>query len=61
MFLKLLQCLRYNYYIWLTKILIVDQDIIQIYYNKDIKLFGQDFIDVTQKLTKTLYNPKDII
>ncbi len=30
-------------------ILSIDQDIVQIYYNKDIKLFSENFVDVALK------------
>ncbi len=33
----------------LFKILSIDQDIVQVYYNKDIKLFSENLIDVVLK------------
>ena len=34
---------------WLAWILDVDQDVIQIHHNKDIKLFSKDLVDIALK------------
>lgn len=43
------QDLLYSFYIWLAKLFGINQDIIQIYHNKDIKLFSKDLLDITLK------------
>ncbi len=39
----------YNIYVWLAGVFSIDQDVIQIYYNKDIKFFNKDLVDVILK------------
>ena len=34
---------------WLVKIFGINQDVIQIYYNEDIKFFSEDLVDVALK------------
>ena len=46
-FLEVFEYLTNGFYVSLAEIFDVDQDVVQIYNNKDIKLFGQDLIDVT--------------
>ena len=41
-----LQDLPHCFHVTLTLILSVDEDVIQIHYNKDIKLFCQDLVDI---------------
>ena len=46
MFSELLQDSAYGFHMWLASIFGVDQDVIQIHHNEDIKLFSKDLIDV---------------
>lgn len=48
-FLDLIQDLVYYVYVKLTIIFDIDQDVIQIYNNENIKLFSTDLIDLTLK------------
>ncbi len=41
--------ISYNFHVWLARVLSIDQNIIQIHHNKDIKLFNKDFIDIALK------------
>ncbi len=43
-FLKLFQGLLYDFYIWLTEVFSINQNVI-----KDMKLFSKDLIDITLK------------
>ena len=36
----------------------VDQDIVQIYHNKDVELFSEDFIDIAPKTGRSIGEPK---
>ena len=49
----------YSIYVWLAEILNIDQDVIQIYYNKDIKLFNRDFINVVLKTIRCIGKIKE--
>lgn len=40
---------RYGSDIWLAKVLIVDQDSIQVYYYEDIELFNKYYINICLK------------
>lgn len=50
MFLKLFKKPLYFVHVGLVRVLNFDQDVIQIYYNKDIKLFGNSHVDLTLKV-----------
>ena len=43
---------------WLVEIFDIDQDIIQIYLNKDIKLLNKDLVDVALKTGKCVEKAK---
>lgn len=49
MFSKLFQVRSYGFYVWLARIFGIDQNLIQIYHNKDIKFFSKDFVDIAPK------------
>ncbi len=42
----------------LSWILSIDQDIVQVYYNKDIKLLSKDFVDVALKTDRCVEKAK---
>ena len=48
-FLQNLQDLPHYFYMTLTLILNIDEDVIQIYDNEDIKVFCQDLVDIALK------------
>lgn len=58
MFLELFQDLLYGFHMWLAWVFGEDQDVIQIYHNKDIKLFGKDRIDVILKTSGYIQKAK---
>ena len=43
---------------WLAYFFSVDQDVIQIYYDKDVKFFNEDFIDIVLKTSQSVGEPK---
>ena len=43
---------------WLTCFLSIDQDIVQIYNDEDIKLFSKDFIDIALKTGRSIGESK---
>ena len=43
---KLAKDLAYSLYMWLTYFFSIDQNIVQIHNNKDVKLFSKNLIDV---------------
>ena len=43
---------------WLAEIFGIDQDVIQIYYNKDIKLFSKDPVNIALKTSQYIKKTK---
>ena len=43
---------------WLTRVLGINQDVIQIYLNKNIKLFSKNFVDVALKTGRRIKKTK---
>lgn len=50
MFLQLVKNSMYNFHVWLAYLLNINQNIVQTYYDKDIKLFNKDLIDIILKI-----------
>ena len=48
------QHLPHGLHVTLVRVLGIDEDIIQIHYNKNIKLFSQDLIDITLKACRCI-------
>lgn len=48
----------YNIHIWLAMVFGIDQDIVQVYNNKNIKLLGKDFINIALKAGKNIKESK---
>ena len=42
----------------MTSLLNIDEDVIKIYYDKDVKLFGKNFIDITLKTSQSIRESK---
>ena len=59
MFLQLFQNPLYNIYVWLARIFNIDQDIIQIHYNKNIKLFSKDLVNIALKISQCIRKTKE--
>lgn len=47
MLLELLYNPLYSVHMWLAGVLGIDQDIVEVYYHKDIKFFDKNLIDVS--------------
>ena len=43
---------------WLAKVLGINQDIIQIYHNKNIKLFSKNLVDIALKTSECIEKAK---
>lgn len=48
----------YDFHVWLAKVFSVDQDIVQIYDHKDVKLFGEDLIDIALEASWSIRKSK---
>ena len=59
MFSELFQDSAYHFHIWLAWIFDVDQNIIQIHHNEDIKLFSEDLVDVALKAGRCIRIAKE--
>lgn len=57
-FLKLIQNLIYGLYIWLAEVFDIDQDILQVYNHKNIKLLGKNIIDITLQASRSIRESK---
>lgn len=54
MFPELIKDLIHQLYVWLASVFSIDQDIIQIYNNKDVKLFSKIFIYIALKTGQSI-------
>ena len=48
------QYLLHGFYVTLTLILSIDEDVIQIYNDKDIKYFYQDLVDIVLEASRSV-------
>ena len=47
--MELFQDPLYGFHVWLTGVLDIDQNVVQIYNHEDIELLGEDLIDIALK------------
>ena len=58
MFLVLIKKLIYNFHIWLICLFNLDQNIVQIYNDKDVKLFSKNLIDIALETGQSVRESK---
>lgn len=59
-FLKLVKNQTYGFYMWLAWLLDINQNIIQIHNDKNIKLFNKNLIDAALKTGRNIKSSKNI-
>ena len=57
MFPELFPDLAHYIYLWLAKVLVIVQNVIQLANDKDVQFLGKDFIDISWKLAEALDRP----
>ena len=59
MFSKLLQDPAHCIYLWLARVLDIDQNVIQVDNDKDVQFYSKDFVDVTLEASWSVGEAKE--